>query len=101
MLFGVVATYPAACPKLWSASAEGRTRPRIRRRKMAGISAIKLYFVQTARANPKPRRPAFFTVELSSDKNLSKRKSSSTNNGIVVAWIIRTGRNAKKKANPK
>jgi len=80
----------------------------IKRRKLAGISAIKLYFVHTATANPKPRKAAFFKVELCSDERLPKRKSRNTNKGIVAesvpmvaAWITRTGRNPRKKTRPK
>jgi len=55
-------------------------------------------------ARPKPSRAASPLVESFSDRKLSKRKSNSTNNGIVVAsvpivaaWMTRTGRNARRK----
>jgi hypothetical protein len=72
-------------------------------RNTAGIRAIKLYFVQTARARPRPRNAALFIPAVFSDKNLLTRKSTSTNNGtvmlsvpIVTAWMTRAGRNARK-----
>ena len=76
--------------------------------KIAGRRAMKLYFVKTARLSANPSRAAFFKVDVLADKDLSQRKSTSTNRGIVVqsvpivaAWITRTGRNVRKKTRPK
>src|SRR6266403_577798 len=79
-----------------------------RTRKTAGMSPIKLYFSQTARAKARPKSVAFNRVGFSLGRNLSKQKSRSTNEGIVVqsvpsivAWITRTGRKVSKKTRPK
>lgn len=76
--------------------------------KIAGSSAIKLYLVKTARPKADPTKAAFCGVEVLSDRNLSKKKRTRTNNGIVVqsvpivtAWIIRTGKKVRKKMKPK
>src|SRR5947208_8706256 len=49
-----------------------------RTRKTAGISAIKLYFSQTARANARPKSVAFNGVGATSLRNLSKRSEEHT-----------------------